>query len=348
MLSSKQAIAVCDFDRDGDLDVFVGGMGLPGSFPFSSRSWLLRNDSKDGQIKFTDVTEKYAPDLLNPGMVTTASWQDIDGDGVPELLIAGHWMPIRVFKNINGQFIDHSQQAGLGHTAGLWNILVPIDRNGDGKIDFIAGNHGLNNQFKASVQEPMSIYADDFNNDGALDPILSYFIQGKNYPYASRDELLDQMVQLKKRFVKYAYYANITVDELLTKEQRAKARKFDCVQLASCILENDGKGNFTVKPLPVEAQFSAVYGALFEDFDSDGKADLLLAGNFFPNRVQFGQLDASLGLFLKGTLNGGFLPVDNSSVGLFIPGDVRGLSLLKSKRMIIVPKNNGNIQVLTY
>jgi enediyne biosynthesis protein E4 len=349
MLSSKQAIAVADFDKDGDQDVFVGGMGLPGSFPLSSRSWILRNESEGNALKFTDATAQVSPDLINPGMVSTACWQDLDSDNYPELIIAGHWMPIRIFKNAQGRLTDVSESAGLKNTEGLWSAIIPADVNNDGKMDFIAGNCGLNNQFKASVDFPITIYASDFNNDSSLDPILSYYIQGKNYPFASRDELLDQIVQMRKRFVKYSDYADITIDQLFSKEQLEKANKFYCKELASCILVNDGKGNFNIKPLPLEVQFSSVFGILHDDFNKDGKKDLLLSGNFYPFRVQLGRNDAGKGVFLKGDGQGKFQVDEEPS--FYTPGDVRGTVLLKEKagkNKIVVVKNNDSVQVLEY
>ncbi|NEU06922.1 VCBS repeat-containing protein [Flavihumibacter sp. R14] len=351
MLSSKQAISVGDFDQDGDMDIFVGGMGIPGSFPLSSRSWLLRNDSGNNQVKFTDVTAELAPDLLNPGMVTSACWQDLQKDGYPELVIAGHWMPVQIFDNIKGRFTDISDRSGLKNTNGLWSTLLPVDINGDGAMDFIAGNAGLNSQHRTSPAEPMTVYAADFNGDGAIDPILTYYIQGKNYPYASRDELLDQIVQMRKRFVRYADYADITIDELFSKQQLEGAKKFYCIQLASGIFENDGKGNFVFKPLPVEAQFSSVYGVLADDFNKDGIKDLLLAGNFYPNRVQAGRADAGKGLMLTGDSSGMFKPVAPKVSNFYAPGDVRGMIGLKGKsgmNKIVVVKNDDMVEVLEY
>ena len=351
MLSSKQGVAIGDVDKDGDMDIFIGGMGLPGSFPLSSRSWLLRNDTKNNQVKFTDVTEELAPALLNPGMVTSVCWQDLQNDGYPELVIAGHWMPVKIFKNDSGKFTDISESSGLKNTDGLWSALVPMDINGDGAMDFIAGNAGLNSQHKTSTQEPMTIYASDFNGDGSIDPIVTYFIQGKNYPYASRDELLDQIVQMRKRFVKYADYADITIDQLFSKQQLEDAKKFYCIQLASGIFENDGKGNFKFKALPIEAQFSSVYGVLADDFDKDGISDLLLAGNFYPYRVQAGRADAGIGLMLKGEKSGAYKPVAAKDRNFYVPGDVRGMIGINDNsgsKKIVVIKNDDLVQILEY
>jgi len=346
MWSSKQAISVVDFDKDGDLDVFVGGMSKPGSFPLCSKSYLLRNESKGGEVKFSDVTSQLSPDLEYAGMVVTSCWQDLNKDGYPELLIGGDWMSLKKFTNENG-VLKYDKDSGLENSDGMWSKIVPMDVNNDGAIDFVVGNCGLNNQFKANSKQPMTIYASDFNNDGALDPIMCYYIQGENYPMASRDELLDQMVQLKKRFLSYSSYSDITIDKLFTPEQLNQSQKFYCKQLETSILLNDGTGKFTIKPLPIEAQFSRTWGIVVDDFNKDGKDDLLLSGNFYPYRVQLGQADAGLGLLLIGNGKGDFKPMSPYDSGLYIDGDVRNMIEIKGEtKKIIIVKNNDKVQLL--
>ncbi|WP_082491368.1 VCBS repeat-containing protein [Pedobacter sp. Leaf194] len=346
MLSSKQAISTGDFDNDGKIDVFVGGMSKPGSFPLCSKSFLLKNETANGIVKFTDITKELAPELEYPGMVVTALWQDLNKDGYPELLIGGDWMPLMIFKNSKGS-LKQDEDAGLKNTEGMWSKISAMDVNGDGKMDFVVGNCGINNQYKTTQEQPMTIFADDFNKDGVLDPIMCYYIQGKNYPMASRDELLDQMVQFKKKFLNYRSYAEVSIDQLFTPEQIDKSQKFYCKQLQSLILINDGNGKFSVKPLSVEAQFSRVWGIVIDDFDKDGIKDILLSGNFYPYRVQLGQADASLGLLLTGDGKGNFKAVSPYESGLYIDGDVRNMLEINgpSKRIIVV-KNNDEAQVI--
>lgn len=354
MLSSKFAIAAGDFDHDGDLDLFVGGRGLSGSFPLPSKSYILRNDSKKGVIHFTDVTDEVCKDLRLPGMVTSALWVDLQKDHYPELLIAGDWMPVRLFHNDKGQLSDISAKSGLAHLSGMWTSITAADLNGDGNIDFILGNCGYNNQFKASIAEPMTLYAADFDDNGTIDPIICYYIKGKSYPMASRDELLDQIVPLRKRFVKYTDYADATIQDIFPAEKIAAAKKFTCEQLASGILYNQGNGQFSFTPLPLAAQFSKVFAAVADDFDGDGIKDILLSGNFFPYRTQLGRCDASLGVLLKGEapLNGNgqqFKAVDPAESGCYIGGDVRGMVEIKNgsgEKMLIIAKNDDAIQVL--
>lgn len=349
MLGSKQAIATADFDKDGDIDLFVGGACKAGEFPYSSRSYLLRNDSKNGNIQFTDVTENVGKSLVNPGMVTTSTWADLDKDGYPELILAGDWMPVKLFQNQGGILNDISSVSGLAQTDGMWSALKATDIDNDGDMDFIVGNCGLNSQFKATVNQPMVVYANDFDDNGVVDPIICYYIQGKSYPMASRDELLDQIVPLRKKFLKYVDYADATIYDIFPKEKVDASVKFYCNQLASCALINNGEKHFTVQPLPAEVQFSRIYGIDVDDYDGDGTKDILMAGNFFPYRTQLGMDDAGLGVLLKGKKEGGFVPLVGAQTGLFASGDIRQMIRLTNaakEKLIILSKNNDALQVI--
>jgi hypothetical protein len=348
MLSSKFAIATGDFNHDGRMDLFIGGRGIAGSFPLPSKSYLLRNDSKNGVIKFTDVTDEVCPGLRLPGMVKAAVWSPLEDGQYPDLLIAGDWMPVRLFRNDKGKLTDVSAAAGLTHLNGMWSSITAADVDGDGKMDFILGNCGYNNQFKASPSQPMTLYVADFDDNGSLDPILCYYIQGKSYPMASRDELLDQIVSLRKKFITYKSYADATIEDIFPAEKLAKAQVLHCDELASGILYNRGDGHFSFEPLPLAAQFSKVFGAVLDDFDGDGKKDILVSGNFFPYRTQLGRSDASLGMLLKGP-GPGFHPVDPAVSGCYIGGDVRGMIEVKDqagKKLLIIAKNDDAVQVL--
>jgi hypothetical protein len=348
MLSSKCAIAVGDFDNDGYEDLFVGGRGIPGSFPLPSRSYLLHNDSKNSTVHFSDVTDDVCPQLRLPGMVTAACFANISSDHYPDLLIAGDWMPLMLFENDKGKFKNISAEAGLSNTNGMWASIVPDDVDGDGKIDFIVGNCGYNNQFKATEKQLMTMYAEDFDNDGVVDPVVCYYIEGKSYPMASKDELLDQIPSLKKKYVQYSDYADATIDDIFSKEQLRNAKTFSCNQLASGVLFNDGNNHFSFQPFALQAQFSKVYGAVVDDFDNDGKKDILIAGNFFPYKTQLGKDDASFGLLLKGNGTRTFRPIDVSENGCYIDGDVRAITEIKNayKKLIIAAKNSDKVQVL--
>lgn len=350
MLGSKQAIAASDFDLDGDLDLFVGGRGKSGYFPQASRSYILRNDSQDGKILFTNATKEVSEQLQFPGMVTAAAWTDLDKDKFPELVIAGEWMPVMIFKNSNGKLTNQLAGTNANSLYGLWSAVHVADIDDDGDPDILLGNSGTNNQYKPSEEEPMTIHVSDFDGNGNIDPIVCYYIQGKSYPLASRDELLDQIPVLKKKYIKYADYADATLETIFSNEQLAKTTVYKCTETRSITLINNGSLNFSKKLLPPEVQFSKVNSFITDDLDGDEKMDIVITGNSFTNRTQFGDNDASLGIVMKGKGAGVFETLSPSASGLFADGDVRAVALIKdamhTKKLIIV-KNNDAVQILT-
>ncbi len=347
MLSNKHAIASADFDNDGDPDLFIGGRGVPGSFPLASRSYILRNDSRAGKIKFTDVTELVNKELLLPGMVTIAQWADLDKDGFPELLIGGDWMPLMLFKNNQETLTEISATAGLAKTGGIWSAITADDIDGDGDLDFVVGNAGTNLQFRARPDKPATMHAADFDNNGRIDPIISYYIRDKSYPAASRDEILEQMTGLRKKFIYYKDYANVQAKDIFSQKQLSRANVYTCEMLESVVLINKGDLSFEIKPLEVPAQVSRINGIITEDLDNDGIKDILIAGNDYSYRVQYGRSDASFGLFMKGKGNGAYSVIQPRDSGLFVSGDVRNFRLVKGgdSRFLIFAKNNDEVQI---
>lgn len=347
MRSSKLALAIADFDQDGDQDIWVGGMYVPGAFPTAARSYLLRNDSKNGQVKFTDVTDRY-PFLMQPGAVTSAVWADINQDSFPELILAGDWVQVQVVDNLKGELIAGTIQLPK-NLSGWWRSVTPADMDGDGDIDFILGNAGTNLQFKASVEEPMELFTADIDQNGTLDPILTYYIGGKSYPVASRDELLEQVVPLRKKFVYYKDYADVTLAGIIPPAKQKKMTRQVVNNLESGILWNEGSNLWQFQPLPKEAQFSSLNGAIVTDFNGDAQPDIYTGGNFESYRVTFGQSDASYGVLLQSLSNRQFKPVLPKDNGVFLNGDVRKMVLLnkgsKAPLLISVP-NNGPVQVI--
>ncbi|MBE7169273.1 MAG: VCBS repeat-containing protein [Williamsia sp.] len=348
---SGSCVQAADFDGDGDLDLFVGARTIPGNYPFSEGSMLLRNDGDKARhgVRFTDVTKSMAGmGLFRAGMVTDVAWADVDRDGWPDLVVAGDWMPVKIFHNEKGKsFTDVSHKTGLDSTNGWWCKIIPADIDKDGDIDFILGNLGTNTQFKVNNQQPLVTYAGDFNGDGKVDPVMTWYVQGVSYPFNSRDELVEKMPQLNKKFLKYADYANATIHDVLSEEQIEKAAKFYIYTTQTSLLINN-KGKFALRALPLEAQFSANQAILYKDFDGDGREDILLAGNFYPFRVQQGQCDAGIGCLLKGNGKGAFSPLIRSRSGLFVPGDVRDAVEVNGKEgsVIVVSKNSDAVQVI--
>jgi len=335
-------VAVCDYDKDQDLDLFVGGHSLPGYYPLPSNSRLLRNDSEAGNVRFTDVT----PDALKRiGLLTGGVWTDVNNDQSKDLVVTGEFCPVYIFLNRGGELnVDTASYIPDSH--GLWKELIAFDIDQDGDEDIIGGNEGLNNQFNASAKSPISMYYHDFNDDGKIDPILTYYINDSPYIYASRDELLEQMPHLKPKFVRYSDYAVARVTDILTEKQRAKARILKACTTRSTIFLSSGNGLFKKIEMPTEAQFSPINAMLADDFDGDGKNEILIAGNFFPKRVQFGRNDAGSGAVL--TWNHSKLEViPRKQTGFYVDGDVRSMACLKSKNgcLIVCGVNNDRLRI---
>ena len=344
---SKAVVTAADFDRDGDLDLFVGGRVTPGHYPQAPESFILRNENG----KFTSVTHKVCPELGKAGMVTAALWTDFDNDEQIDLLVTGEWMPILFFKNIEGKLVNVTETTGLSETSGWWNSLAGGDMDNDGDIDYIMGNLGLNTPFKATEKEPVTISAGDLDGSGLFQPLLSWYVQGKNYPWSARDVLLRQMPGLGKRFFKYDDYAKATVDDIVPPDVRQKALVLQSSYFSSSYLENLGGGKFKLTPLPMQAQVAPVNGILVRDIDYDGNLDLLLTGNSYAPDVSIGRYDASFGLCLRGDGRGGFSPVPLSKSGFLVDSDARSLIQLYTKSgdaLVISASNAGKMSAFSH
>ncbi|SDF04838.1 Repeat domain-containing protein [Pricia antarctica] len=322
--TSGSVVAASDFDGDGDLDLFVGGRVVPGEYPLPPKSVLLRNDSG----KFTDVTTKWCPQLSNLGMVTSALWSDVDGNGRPDLILAGEFMPITILKNTGTEFVDTTQEAGLSKTSGWWNSLVSADFDNDGDLDLIAGNLGTNSRFKATVEEPLCIYANDYDKNGSIDPIMCYYIDGKNYIAHTRDEIIKQIAPMRARFQTYGDYAKVTFSEAFLPEELSAAHVVHAENFESSYFENLGDGTFAVHALPNLAQLAPVNGIGAIDVNKDGNVDVLLVGNNYSGEATIGNHDAGIGLCMLGDGKGGFAPVSLDKSGFFIDGDAKDIKTM--------------------
>src|SRR3978361_841228 len=239
-------------------------------------------------------------------MITDARWFDYDRDGKMDLVVTGEYMPVRVFHNEGKQLKEVTKEAGLSNSNGWWNRLVIADIDGDGYPDIVAGNHGLNSRFKCSENKPVRSYVSDFDDNGSVEQVITCYNGDKAYPMALRHDLVGELPYLKKKYLKYENYKEQTIEDICTKEQLDKSVKLEAKEFRSCVLMNNGKQGFTIKPLPVEAQFSVMYGISVNDYDGDGKQDILLGGNFYQSKPEAGIYDASYGVLLKGDGKGNF------------------------------------------
>ncbi|HEV7993761.1 MAG TPA: VCBS repeat-containing protein [Gemmatimonadaceae bacterium] len=347
--TSASSVVAADYDGDGDLDLFIGGRVIPGKYPLPPRSFLLRNDTpKGGSPRFTDVTTSAAPALSKIGLVTSALFTDFDQDGQTDLLVVGEWMPITFLRNDHGHFVDVTAATGLGPTNGWWNSLVAGDFDHDGDTDYLVGNVGLNTRYRATESEPVRVHAGDFDKNGSIDPVLSTFTDGKSYPVASRDLLVEQMIAMQGRFPKYGDYAKATLEGTLSKEERDGAFVAEAVTLSSSYLENLGHGKFVLRPLPIAAQLAPIFGMLAQDYDGDGNLDVLLVGNSHASETQAGWDDASIGAVLLGDRKGGFRVLNGAASGFFVDGDARAIGdvMVDEKRsLVLVTQNHDSLRV---
>ena len=316
---STSTVVPADFDKDGDMDLFVGVRLRPFLYGVPANGYLLENDGKGS---FKNITQTNAPELNDIGMVTDASWFDMDQDDDLDLIVVGDWMAITVFEQNEGK-LTKVENSGLEKSNGFWNCLRPSDLDGDGDMDFIVGNHGLNTRFKASADEPVSMLINDFDRNGSAEQVISVYNDGTSYPLALRHDLVMQMPILKKRYLKYESYKNQTVEDIFSPEQREKAISLQVYNTQTSILVNEGNGKFSLKALPVEAQLSPAFGLYLKDMDKDGHEDILLAGNFHRAKPEVGMYDASYGLWLKGDGKLNFEPVSQKKSGFGITGEVR-------------------------
>ncbi|MDW3652571.1 MAG: VCBS repeat-containing protein [Bacteroidia bacterium] len=316
MLISGGVVAPADVDGDGDIDLFIGARQIPGTYPLSAPSYMLINDGKGN---FTADTH---PRWKEMGMITDASWTDLNGDEQADLVFVGDWEAIRYWINGTEEFVS------LPNSEGWWNSLEIADMDQDGDMDMIVGNLGLNSQIKASPTEPVELYYKDFDQNSAIDPILCYYIEGKSYPMVSKDDLLAQLPMLKSRYVRYQDYADQQFQDIFTEEERKDAGYLKAVELRSIYIKNKGNLNFEINALPLEAQLSPIYAIEVLDVNGDSNKDLILAGNLYGTRVKFGRYDANHGIVLLGDGSGNFSALSPTKSGLNVKGETRAIRIL--------------------
>jgi hypothetical protein len=334
-----------DFDQDGDTDLFVGSRSVSGIYGISAASYLLENDGKGF---YRDITPQKAPELKNIGMVTDASWFDYDNDGDMDLVIAGEWMSIWILDNDNGFLKSNQYPRGIQNSSGWWFSLKTEDIDNDGDSDIIAGNLGLNSLLKSDPDNPVRIYINDFDKNGSVEQIITTMREGKEYPFAYRDDLAKQLDFLSEKYPMHAEFAGQTVQDIFSSAQLDESLIKEAKVFESSIFLNDGNGGFEKILLPAEIQFAPIQDMILSDFNRDGVLDIVLGGNFNSVRPLYGNYEASYGWFLKGDGKGGFdvqYPVES---GFYARGELNTIKKfsINQRDFILGGLNNDKIVVL--
>jgi hypothetical protein len=335
---SKSCVRVNDINKDGFLDLFVGTRFTPGKYPQSPSSYLLINNKKGG---FTDLTKAFSPELANIGMVTDATWVDLNADKINELMIVGEFVPLTVLQLKGKTFENTTEDYFDQKYAGWWNKIAIGDFNQDQKPDILIGNMGLNTQFGASKDQPVEMYAKDFDKNGSIDPILCYYIQGKSYPFVTRDELLNQLPYLKPNYTNFESFSKVIMTEIFKNDELNDAQHLEANHMATTLFLSGKDGKYQESQLPLQAQYSSVNSIAIIDYNQDGHQDLLLTGNNSYAKLRLGKFDACYGTLLQGKGKGGFIYIPQTISGLNIWGDVRSSLVFDNK--VLFGVNGGKV-----
>ncbi len=311
--------AAADFEGTGKVGLFVGGRVVPGRWPETPRSYLYRNVGG----KLLDITDEYAPGLRNIGMVTAAVWADIDHDGRPDLVLATEWGPIAYFHNSGHGLENWTAKAGLAGRTGWWSALAVADLTGNGRLDLVVGNVGLNTKYHASASEPTVLYAGDLDGSGRQQLVEAQYEGGKLYPVRGRSKLAYVYPWITKKFPTYEAYSHATIDDIFPAEYLAKAKRYQATELASGVYFQKADGTFEFKPLPSMAQISPINGIVVRDLTGGGHLDVYCVGNNYGPEPSTGRFDGGVSVLLKGDGKGGLTPVPAWQSGLLAAGDTR-------------------------
>jgi enediyne biosynthesis protein E4 len=342
---SGSCVRPADIDKDGDIDLFIGTRVLPSYYGLPCDQVILINDGKGN---FSDATMQIAPQLRAFGMVTDAVWLDDDKNGYPDLMIVGEWLPISLFRNNGGTLKKSETHSGLKNTEGWWNRIKPCDIDADGDTDFIVGNLGLNSKFRPTPEIPVKLYVNDFDQNGSIEPIFAFPRNGKEYPYALRQDIVKQMSSLKKKFVLYKDYANKSLEEIFDPKLLSNASKWEFKEARSGIILSKGNDAFEFIPFPVEGQMSPVYGIAVMDVNHDNRDDIIVGGNLSAVKPEVGKYDALFGLLLLNQGDGNVRPEPSWTSGLVVEGEVRHIETLRARKGNIIAFIRNNDSVLFY
>ena len=345
-ISTGTAVSL-DINGDGAMDLFVGGRIIPGRYPQIPESKILINDGKG---VFSDESKRYLPNEGKLGMITAALSQDLNDDGYADLLLAGEFMSLMALVNQSGtSFKDQSHLYFKDSLTGWWSSMTQADLDGDGDLDLIVGNFGENSQFKVSPSHPIRLYAKDFDQNGSIDPILECFIEDDFYPFASRDELLDQMVSMRSKFTDYESYSEAKITDLFAPEDLESAQLLEANTLSSYFFENTSNG-FVAHTLPPLAQSFPIYASHIIENLGKGQPAILLGGNNRQSRIRIGNMDAGLGLMMIAGENNNFKPLSPSDSGMKIKGDIKSFLefSIGENKFILVGVHGQEIELYEY
>ena len=348
VITSGSCVRPYDYDKDGDLDLFIGGRLDPRNYPYPGKSIVMENQLDSGELSFVDVTLETALELANIGMVTDALWADLDGDGTTELFVVGEWMPLTVFELRDGQFVNQSEKYFSGNTTGWWFSIEVADFDKDGDEDFMVGNLGLNYKYQAAEEETFNVYTDDFDSNGKSDIVLSYHNFGEEYPVRGRQCSSEQIPALKSAYKDYNTFSTAKITDIFGSQKLENSLSYKVANFSSIYIENKGAGKMTIESLPIDAQISPINDFIVDDYNKDGFLDVVLAGNLYSSEVETPRADAGIGLLLVGDGKGNFASQRMTSSGIYMPHDTKKLARLNMSedvKAFAASNNDGPLQI---